>query len=54
MGVLLISSEIEELLGLAHRALVMRAGQVVAELEGESMTEEAVLNAAFGADPVAA
>ncbi len=54
VGVLLISSEIEELLGLAHRVLVMRAGAIVAELEGDAMTEEAVLNAAFGADPAAA
>ena len=54
VAVLLISSEIEELLGLAHRVLVMRAGRIVAELEGDAMTEEAVLNAAFGADPAAA
>ena len=31
---LLISSELEEVLGLAHRVLVMRAGRLVAELEG--------------------
>jgi ABC-type sugar transport system ATPase subunit len=54
VAVLLISSEIEELLGLAHRVLVMRAGRIVAELEGESMTEAAVLGAAFGATPAAA
>ncbi len=48
MAVLLISSEHEEVLGLAHRALVMREGSVVAELAGESMTEDAVLSAAFG------
>ncbi len=54
VGILLISSEVEELLGLAHRLLVMRAGRIVAQLEGESMTEDAVLNAAFGADPAAA
>jgi ABC-type sugar transport system ATPase subunit len=47
MGVLLISSEIEEILGLAHRVLVMRAGRIVGELEGEAMTESAVLAAAF-------
>ena len=29
LGVLLISSEIEEILGLAHRVLVMRAGRIV-------------------------
>ena len=31
-AVLLISSEIEEVLGLSHRVLVMRAGRIVAEL----------------------
>jgi ABC-type sugar transport system ATPase subunit len=48
VAILLISSEIEELLGLAHRVLVMRAGRIVAELAGEAITEEAVLNASFG------
>jgi ABC-type sugar transport system ATPase subunit len=48
MAVLLISSEYEEVLGLAHRVLVMRGGRFVAELEGPSMTEDALLNAAFG------
>jgi ABC-type sugar transport system ATPase subunit len=35
-------------LGLAHRVLVMREGRFVAELVGESMNEDALLNAAFG------
>jgi ABC-type sugar transport system ATPase subunit len=48
MGVLLISSDLEEVLGLAHRVLVMRAGQVTADLSGEAATEAAVLSAAFG------
>jgi ABC-type uncharacterized transport system ATPase subunit len=48
--VLLISSDVEEVLGLAHRVLVMRAGRVVAELTGDGMTEAAVLGAAFGTD----
>ena len=48
VGVLLISSDIEEVLGLAHRVLVMRAGRIVAELSGEAATEAAVLAAAFG------
>jgi rhamnose transport system ATP-binding protein len=54
MAVLLISSEYEEVLGLAHRVLVMREGRLVAELTGESMTEDALLNAAFGQLPEAA
>ena len=47
MAVVLISSEFEEILGLAHRVLVMRAGRMVAELEGDAMTESAILAAAF-------
>ena len=43
MAVLLISNEIEEILGLAHRVLVMRAGRLVAELAGTEMTEEAIV-----------
>jgi simple sugar transport system ATP-binding protein/ribose transport system ATP-binding protein len=46
-GVLLISSETEEVLGLAHRVLVMRAGRIAAELTGDAMTESAILAAAF-------
>jgi simple sugar transport system ATP-binding protein/ribose transport system ATP-binding protein len=49
LGVLLISSELEEVLGLAHRVLVMRAGRIVGELSGEQITESAVLAAAFAA-----
>jgi ABC-type sugar transport system ATPase subunit len=49
LGVLLISSELEEVLGLAHRVLVMRAGRIAGELAGEQMTESAVLSAAFAA-----
>jgi len=49
LGVLLISSDVEEILGLAHRVLVMRAGQIAAEFSGDAATEAAILGAAFGA-----
>ena len=49
MGVLLISSEIEEVLGLAHRVLVMRRGRVVEEFAGGAATQETVMRAAFAA-----
>jgi ABC-type sugar transport system ATPase subunit len=49
-AVLLISSEHEEVLGLAHRVLVMRGGTIVAELDRETMSEEALLRAAFATD----
>jgi simple sugar transport system ATP-binding protein/ribose transport system ATP-binding protein len=47
MAIVVISSELEEILGLAHRVIVMRGGSVVRELRGEEMTEHAVLEAAF-------
>ncbi|MES1212567.1 MAG: sugar ABC transporter ATP-binding protein [Leifsonia sp.] len=50
IGVLVISSDVEEVLGLAHRILVIRAGRIVAELSGEDLTEQNVITAAF-ADP---
>ncbi len=53
-GVILISSELEEVLGLAHRILVMRRGRIVAHLAGEDMTENAILRAAFADESAAA
>jgi ABC-type sugar transport system ATPase subunit len=52
MAVVLISSEVEEVLGLAHRVLVMRGGELVAELDGDA-TEDDVLHAAFATTEVA-
>jgi len=46
-AVLLISSEIEEVLGLAHRVLVMRRGSITTEF-GADPPLEAVMEAAFG------
>lgn len=55
LAILLISSELEEILGLAHRVLVMRNGLLVGELHGEEATNERVLRLAFGtAGPTAA
>ena len=51
VGVVVISSDAEEVIGLAHRILVIRGGRIVAELTGETMTEEHIITAAF-ADPV--
>jgi ABC-type sugar transport system ATPase subunit len=48
VAILLVSSELPEILGLAHRILVMRAGRVVAELEGERTNSEEVLRYALG------
>ena len=48
VAILLISSELPEILGLAHRILVMRGGRVVADLDGESATAEMILRHALG------
>ena len=47
MGIIVISSELEEVLGLAHRILVMRHGRFTADLSGDDINEQAVLAAAF-------
>ncbi len=54
MAVLLISSELEEVLGLAHRVLVMRRGRIVAEYRTEEATMEQVMTAAFATDSAGA
>jgi rhamnose transport system ATP-binding protein len=54
MAILLISNEMEEILGLAHRVIVMRSGRVVAELRGDAMSEAAILAASFGRSVAAA
>ncbi len=51
LAVLLISSEMEEILALSHRVLVMARGQIVGELTGPEITERAVLDAAFELPP---
>lgn len=47
MGVLLVSSELEEVLGLSHRVLVISDGSITAEFEGTEITESTVLSAVF-------
>ncbi len=54
MAVLVVSSETEEVLGLADRILVMRDGQLLAELDGHTATEEELVALAFGDDRRAA
>ena len=53
VAIVLISSELEEVLGLSHRVLVMRLGAIVAEFDGESATDDAVMRAAFATETAA-
>jgi ABC-type sugar transport system ATPase subunit len=48
VGILLISSELPEILGMSERVLVMRGGQVVGEFDRARATEEALLAPAAG------
>jgi ABC-type sugar transport system ATPase subunit len=48
VGVIVISSELEEVLGLAHRVLVMRDGEIVADLPNDKLDPSTVMHAAFG------
>ena len=48
IAILVISSELTELLGLTDRIVVMRAGSIVGELPTAAATEEAVLALAMG------
>jgi ABC-type sugar transport system ATPase subunit len=49
MGVLLISSELPELMATSDRVYVMRAGRIVAELSGASINEQTIMRHAAGA-----
>ncbi len=43
LGVLVVSSELEELVGICTRILVMREGEIVAEVPGDRATERELL-----------
>ena len=50
-GILMISSELPELLGMSDRILVMHRGRIQAEFDAADATEERVLTAALGLAP---
>lgn len=49
MAIILISSELPELLGMADRIIVLREGTITAEFRHEDATQEKVIGAATGA-----
>lgn len=55
LAVLMVSSELPEVLGMADRVLVMHEGRITASLDREDATEESIMRAATGqAEAVAA
>ncbi len=47
MGVVVISSDVEELAILAERVVVMREGQVVGELVDDEITEARIIEMSY-------
>ncbi len=48
VAILFVSSEMEEILGMSDRALVMHEGQISGELSREELSEEAIMQLATG------
>jgi ABC-type sugar transport system ATPase subunit len=48
LAVLVISSEMPEVIGVSHRILAMANGKLVGEFSGDEMTEERLINAVSG------
>ncbi len=48
VAILMVSSELPEILGMSHRILVMRGGRIVAEMPRSEASEEAIMAAATG------
>lgn len=47
-SVIVVSSEMPEVIGLSDRVVVMRSGSIAGELEGEDITEAAIVRLAMG------
>lgn len=47
-AVIVISSELQEVIGLSHRVVVMRTGRIAGVLEGAEITEEEIMRYAAG------
>ena len=48
MAVMLISSDMEEIIGISDRVMVMREGRIVGELAGHQISESAIMKLAVG------
>ena len=51
-AILMISSELPEVIGMSDRIYVMREGRIVAEIPHTEATQERIIELAMGADEV--
>ena len=47
-SIILISSELQEVIGLSHRVMVMRGGRIAGELSGDDINEEQIVRYQMG------
>lgn len=52
VAILMISSELPEVIGMSDRVLVMHEGKITGEVAGEDMTQEKIMHYATGGDKV--
>jgi ribose transport system ATP-binding protein len=50
VAILMISSDLEEIIGMSDRVLVMHEGRLAGELPRSGLNEEAVMRLATGSD----
>ena len=48
VAILFASSEMEEILGMADRALVMHEGRITGQLQRDQLSEESIMHLATG------
>jgi ribose transport system ATP-binding protein len=48
MSILFVSSELEEILGMSDRTIVMHEGRITGELTRDQLSEEAIMQLATG------
>src|SRR5690606_18924265 len=46
-GIILVSSEMPEIIGMCDRVVVMREGRITAQLDRQSLSQEAILQASM-------
>jgi ribose transport system ATP-binding protein len=50
LSILFVSSELEEIIGMSDRVLVMHEGRITGELNHDELSEEAIMQLATNAD----